>query len=704
MVQIPFSTLRFLKIVAARTSRTSKVENLLLLLLRCALFLLLILATARPVMLAKTAKIFGGEVPRTVVLVLDNSMSMGYRTGDRTRLDAAKADAMALFEDLKQGDRVAVIAASNRAELLVAEPTIDRAVARKAVEGIQPTQTRGDLSIALREARKIAAHAERGIRQVFLFTDNQEAGWRPVMNNPGSVFDEVWKQAELKLVVVRPDELAAINASVKQVSIKTPFLAAGSTVRGVATVENISTAPLHDLLAIDIGGERVAQRPIDLPPGASGDLAFEFPAPAAAGHWAKGSARISGDNLAADDQFSFTVPVYQQPQVLIVEGQALGPERLRSGFYLRKALAARPEVAGINALTATRSISSKQLDDTPADSFSAVILADSGKLSERSVVRLDRFLEGGGTVVLFPGDLGGIDGYDNLDFLPAKPTALRALDAGRQPVKIVDPSHPLFANAWDAETPFPALPQQKMLNWKLGQDAKILVTLSGTGSTLPFLIAGEKGPGHVLIVNATADRTWGDLPLTPAFLPLVQQIARLSASQLGRQLNFTVGDPLPMPPNLPRDQAIKVTSPDGSIRNLPAGPRERLLERTEQPGIYEVTVGTQSVMFAVNVDPSESNLRPIAATALEKLVPLDQVAGVEALKQWLARSRGLVPLWPLLLGLALLVFCAEALLSNVMARRRAQGDEQHIKTGRLNRRRAGVQFRTPGVAEEEVVS
>ena len=81
VVQIPFSTLRFLKAISAKTTRRSRIENLLLLLLRCLLFALLILAAARPVISAKTSRFLGGNVPRTVVLLLDNSLSMTYRAG-----------------------------------------------------------------------------------------------------------------------------------------------------------------------------------------------------------------------------------------------------------------------------------------------------------------------------------------------------------------------------------------------------------------------------------------------------------------------------------------------------------------------------------------------------------------------------------------------------------------------------------------------
>ena len=55
---------------AAKTSRAARIENVLLLVLRCAIFALLAFAAARPVIVAKTAKLFGADVPRTVVFIV----------------------------------------------------------------------------------------------------------------------------------------------------------------------------------------------------------------------------------------------------------------------------------------------------------------------------------------------------------------------------------------------------------------------------------------------------------------------------------------------------------------------------------------------------------------------------------------------------------------------------------------------------------
>ncbi len=688
---VQFSSLRFLKAIASRTRRSSKLENLLLLFLRCLLFALIAAAAARPVMLARSAQLFGTEVPRTVVLVIDHSASMGAKApgqNGQTRLDAAKACAFALFDDLKQGDRVAIIAVSDRAQLLVAEPTIDRAVARRALENIRVTETRGDFGPALREAGKIATHAERGLRQIFLFTDSQETNWRAVAAHPDAAFDLSWKQETPQFAVIRPDDLPPRNACVKDVRLLSPFLTAGSTIRGVATVANFSTAPLHDVLQFTLGEERAGQRPVDAAPGAIVEVPFEFQAPALEGSWAKGVARLSGDDFPADDAYYFTLPIFHAPRVTVAEGTALGPEALRPGFFLRKALEAGSAIR-------VRTLAVSALDDTGLEGQTAVFLADPGRLSDRTVARLERFLESGGTIALFPGDQLRPGDAQFPAFFPAKPTAAHPLPAGRQPVHIAVPNHPLFADAWDSGTPFPALPQKRLFDWTLGGQASALLTLGtgeGADGGAPFLIYGERGPGRVIIVNASADRAWGDFPLSPAFLPLVQQIARYSATQPGRAVQYKVGDPIALPPGLPRNQPITLWQPDGASRTRPADPgadgRTLLFERAEASGFYTAQAGSETALFPVNVNREESDPKAIAPEALEKLTaPLQvvQLTGRDAFVQWLQKSKGLVPFWPFLLGAALLVFVLEAVLSNLVARRRAQGEAMTIPTGRLNR-------------------
>ncbi|MCG3147339.1 MAG: hypothetical protein PCFJNLEI_00778 [Verrucomicrobiae bacterium] len=685
VVSIPFSTLRLLKLVQAKTSRRSHVENLLLLILRCLIFALILLAAARPVIAPKTAGWWGGNVPRTVVLILDNSLSMNYRAGNQTRLEAAKKQALAILDDLQPVDDVAILTANDRAQLLIAEPTVDHTVARQVVLGIQPTQSRTDLSLALREARKIMARTQKGIRRVYLLTDNQEGAWQ---FDPRTVFDDSWRATGALLTIVRPDGMPALNAAVTRLTFRSALVAAGSVVRGAATVENFSAVELQDLLEIKLGEQAVAQRAVNVAPGSTVEVPVEFPLPAVTGETLRGTASLQGDNLPEDDRHYFWLAIYQPPRVVVVEGQQAGPEALHAGFYLKKALAAGGDIQ-------PKVVSTAELDELPLEGYSAVILADA-IVSDRAAVRLERLLHSGGTVAFFFGDNSSVDNLARLAFLPAKPTGQRNLPTGRLTVRALEPRHPLFLNAWDASTPFPAVPQQRLFNLEVAKDAKVLLTL---GDNLPFIIAGKLGPGKTLIVNASADRSWGDLPLSPAFLPLAKQIARWSA-ELDRQFaNYVVGDPLPPAPNLPRDEPLTVTLPNATKQ--PVGAGEFIVDRAEQAGFYAVTAGSGAVVqqLAVNIDPRESKLKPMDDAAVAKIVPNETVTGLDDLRLWLERKRELAPLWPAFLLLALLLFGIEAVIANVMARNRSQAAETHIATGRLNKRRLSQPFRPA----EEVV-
>ena len=691
VVSMPFSTLKYLRVIAARTSRSAKLENVLLLLLRCLIFALLALAAARPVVSKKTLGLLGGSVKRTVVMVIDHSGSMGYRTGDHTRLEVAKEQALNVLDSLHAGDEAAVFTADSGVQSPVALPTLDRGVAHSGIAGVQPGQGGTNFSAALVAARDVLAKSTKPVREVYLFTDSQDNGWT---FDPKVVFNDTWKKADVSLVVIRPDDATAVNVGVTGVKVLSPLVTPGSLVNGSVSVRNFSSAPLHDLVQISVGGTQAASLPVEGAADGVTDVPFEFPLPStASGHAVRGIAKLQGDNLPLDDQRFFTVLLHQTPRVVIFEGQSVGLERLRSGYFLQRALA-----AGLPDADQPPALPASALEDAPLNGYSAVFLADVPRISDRAAVKLDNFAKSGGTVVLLPGDTTDLAALARVDFLPAKPGGLHELPAGRTASQIVDPLNPLFANTWGPGTPFPPLPQRKLVEWKPKPGAKVLVS---AGDKDAFLIASDDDAGKVYIINASPDRAWGDFPLSPAFLPLVQQIALQSSERgLGSQ-GYTVGQAVPAGPVLPRDQNLTLTLPDGSTQAVLLGQKPNLLDTTSASGFYQVGTAREPALliFPVNVDPKESELTPIAEDALGRITPHETVVGVDNLRRWLAQSRGMLPLWPTLLALAALAFAAESVYSNLAARHRAQGEDTHIKTGRLNKRRVGSPFRAPAAEE-----
>jgi Mg-chelatase subunit ChlD len=676
VVEVPFSTLRFLKVVAARTSRSAKVEHLLLLLLRSGIVVLVALAAARPVASQLSAQFFGGQVARAVVLVVDQSFSMGYEVNGATRLQAAIEQARTIIDDLRPGDSVAVLGATDRTKSVLPELTVDHAVARKALEGIVLTEGRSDFGPVLLEARKTLSRNPAGERQIIVLTDPQAQGW---MFDAKGVIDADWTASGVKLIVVRTDETAAPNASLLGVQFDSPYASAGGTMRGMASVANFSAVPLQELFELKSGEERLVQRAVDVPAGSRLDVPFEFQIPAAVtGKWLPVAASLSGDRLKPDDKRYAVLHLTQPPRILVVEtGDA--PERAKPGFFLRKAFLAGSSPAPV------KTVKPEELEELNLDAFSAVFVLGVPSLSDRAGVRVDRYLEGGGCVAVFPGESFQNAAWEKVEWMPAVAGERRDLPAERLPSLLLEPQHPLF-NSWDASTPFPALPQKRVLSWKPRPKARALVSM---GQGIPFLMYGERGAGKVIVVNATADLAWGGFPVSPAFLPVVQEIGRLSSARSAGGKAFSVGDPVPLPGGIAKDQALNVRLPSGETLVAPAG--QPLLEEAPSAGLYEVSSAKEGVVarFAVNVDGAEGDLNVEAPDALEKRLPHTPLTGLEALQGWLERSRGLAPLWPLLLVLASVLFGVECVYSNLLARNRGQGDEGAIKTGRLAKRRFG---------------
>ncbi len=73
--ELPFSTLRFLKISVEKTRRRKRIHDVLLMVLRAAVLLLIAAGLARPAVTSLGA-LWGGA-HSAVVVILDNSASMG---------------------------------------------------------------------------------------------------------------------------------------------------------------------------------------------------------------------------------------------------------------------------------------------------------------------------------------------------------------------------------------------------------------------------------------------------------------------------------------------------------------------------------------------------------------------------------------------------------------------------------------------------
>ncbi len=129
---IPFSSLMFLLRVPKSSIRQQKIKNLLLMMLRLLLLALLVAAFARPYLMQPSVQAAAGAANRGIVLLLDNSYSMGY--GDNfTKL---KAEADKRISAMKSTDKMTIVVFNDKASPL-GLPTGDQAALHAAVSTIE---------------------------------------------------------------------------------------------------------------------------------------------------------------------------------------------------------------------------------------------------------------------------------------------------------------------------------------------------------------------------------------------------------------------------------------------------------------------------------------------------------------------------------------------------------------------------------------
>src|SRR5215211_8837686 len=111
---VDWAPMKYLKLTIKTNRRRMRIEQFLLLAVRTLAVIVLILAVARPVMSATGLGSWLGSRGRAArVIVIDDSLSMGYRAdGPKSAFDAAKEAATQLVKYVGPQDSVTILTTS----------------------------------------------------------------------------------------------------------------------------------------------------------------------------------------------------------------------------------------------------------------------------------------------------------------------------------------------------------------------------------------------------------------------------------------------------------------------------------------------------------------------------------------------------------------------------------------------------------------
>jgi hypothetical protein len=235
-----WAAMDFLMRAMEKNRRRLLVENILLLLLRVLVVLLVVLALAQPMMCARGPLAGLGQGPTARIVVLDNSASMGAKSGASTAFVRAKDLARRLVDELEDGtDKAGLVVMNDTAEATSMEPQRLLERVKKEIDATRLSDRATRAAPAVREAVKVIGGVKTGAREIFVVTDFQRGAW---VGEDGQLRDaeladflaEAPDDVTFVLVDVGPE--VATNVAVTSLGLGEPIVATGAPAEVTAEV------------------------------------------------------------------------------------------------------------------------------------------------------------------------------------------------------------------------------------------------------------------------------------------------------------------------------------------------------------------------------------------------------------------------------------------------------------------------------------
>ncbi len=620
-----FSTTRFFTDQFLRSYRMSRLKELFLLACRMALFALFAMALAQPLYAPREQTTAApGEGSRAVVLVLDNSASMGYTEKGRTLLDRARDAARTVLDSLKPGDSASVVLAGRRQagpEVLFPQLTDQLNDVRQAIDRLEVSSLGTDLTGAVALAEKLAASAPTAAREVYVFSDLQVSGWEEPEESSSELSDTT--KVSFVFVRFRPEEKVTNRAvTAVQYASPRPMVGVPFAIRPLLAFAGDDSRDAVVRLFVD--GEKVGEQRLEkLPNGRWALPRFYHTFTSGGPH--SGYVEVDDPVLPQDNRRYFALEVLETVKILAVNGAPSQVPHKDELFFLRLALTASPE--GQKSPMAVDTVGTAGVAAADLSKYPLVILANVESLPAAAVEKLEDFVAAGGSLLVFLGDKVNADFCNETlaganrrhgGLLPAKLVAIEGNPAEGKDVAYIGGAnfdHPALAAFQDTRSATLIGPSVtfKAL-WKTEVPPANLLMKASNG--LPLLAEKPFGKGRVMLFTSTCDRDWTNFPIRPIFLPWTHRLVAYLAQQADRAQAFhKTGDQVRLnPPSVGPNAPVLVRKPNGAVATAGLSTEEGpayVFDETAHPGVYAVLTPDQkghAALFAVNLENYESDL------------------------------------------------------------------------------------------------
>ncbi len=655
--RVDWAAMDFLLQADKINKRRVKLEDLILLLMRCLIMGLIGLLLARPFFSFDSSGGLFKSTRHERVIILDDSLSMNAQmAGTTPMVEAGKTitNWMTTLASNNATDSLTLLLTSRPDRALYRDEPLTEDTVNQVLEdlkGLKVSDVPNQLVKTLEEVEEMFDPASGGSsvnRIVYVVSDFRQRDWAPEAQK--EVMDVMRRIAENAASCYLVD--AGSNAGdggdnvvIESISPRDKALITGVPSEFEVTVRNLGSAAATDLkVRLAAGDGLPLERVIDrIAPGDTGAAAFTYTFARPENLDDLQPVRLQadivpddGDNLKDDNQRFFPARVTSGLKVLIIDGDPSSTYGEGASFFLQKALS--PRGRAISGLELTVADDSELTNLTLSD-YQVIYLVNVYRVDDAAREALEQWTEDGGGLVIALGDQIDEESYndslyrDGEGLLPIQLGGI-AGDEEAETWALVDPqitAHPIL-RLFDGDAS-PLLEGVKVFQWWSCSIPQAAVD-SGKVSSLailtneqktPLLVEQAFGEGRVMTITTALDLDWNNWPTEAAsYLIMLQEMTRYMAPKRTGEGVVPVGAPLTHDLELtefrPDGQVITPSESSLPVRALPKTAGEQSttwqvrFDDTGHRGFYQIELTptdggeVNKVLFAANVDTSEGDL------------------------------------------------------------------------------------------------
>lgn len=654
--EIPFSTTHFLKQMTRKEMRRLKIRQIFLLIIRTLIFLLLILAFARP-SLKSSGGVLAGRSASEIVVLIDNSLSLNRLDFSGSLFTQLKNRWNRLETVMQADDRLTVIQAVQPLKLLCEREKYSATLWKKITNEIQPTSLTGNLPGGILKAAEIFRKSPLLNKEIYILSDFQQ-------NHADEInlkkYSNSFTNAKIFFLPLPGKEAESI--SIDTAFVVNRLIEKNLPLKISATFHNRHhSKTLNSMVSVVLNGKRVDQQNISLPGGEQKSLLFQTVL--RLGGIVSGYVESEPDELLEDNRYFFNFFVPEKINILYLKPSPdfesfipliLQPAVERGVFqYQTRPLSAWPSLNFLN--------------------YQVIILEGINQIPEGLNNRLLTFARDSKGIIMIPGTNLVPSSLNKFLSAVQLGTILSLEGKGGQTgqrisLGKIDWNHPLFEGLFEKPGNLNPIDFRAYYKLRPGPRAEVILRLKNND---PLLIGSKNKIINTFLFTVPLNREWTDFALRGFVVPLFYRLVYFSVIRNEGGANMAVaGEPYVREfSNLKPPFSFKVKRQGGIEKMiLPEFKGSKVVLRMKEnynSGNYFIQQnGSRIAAYSVNHPAVESTNRFYTAEQLTSIFPGGYwISPDKSIAGAIEQSRFGIELWPYLLLSVLLLLLIEMLLA-----------------------------------------